>query len=136
MKQGLWHCFIFNSYMKLCGTYSEMKTITKSLFKVSQPRESYNQLDRRDQVIIFRLRIGHNRLNKHFHRLNIVRSPRCPYGEDDQTADHILQDCRLQELTDPEREHVVYYRKSPGQVVRACGYATEYDFITASGVEV
>ena len=75
-------------------TYTEMKTVVKSLFKVPQPPDSYHQLSRQEQVIIFRLRTGHNRLNRHLHRLKIVSSPRCQCGEGDQTADHILQDCR------------------------------------------
>ena len=75
-------------------SYTEMKTVIKSLFRVSQPRDSYSQLSRQEQVIIFRLRTGHNRLNKHLHRLKIVRSPGCKCGDDDQTAEHILQDCR------------------------------------------
>ena len=116
-------------------TYSEMKTITKSLFKVSQPRESYNKLDRRDQVIIFRLRTGHNRLNKHLHRLNIVRSPRCPCGEDDQTAKHILQDCRnlqtLRENTWPTTESLQDKLYGPVDMLQKTT-----QFITASGVQV
>ena len=112
-----------------------MNTITKSLFKVSQPREIYNQLDRRDQVIIFRLRTGHNRLNKHLHRLNIVRSPKCPCGEDDQTAKHILQDCRnlqtLRENTWPTTESLQDKLYGPVDMLQKTT-----QFITASGVQV
>ena len=135
MKQGLWHCFIFNSYMKLCGTYSEMKTITKSLFKVSQPRESCNKLDRPDQVIIFRLRTGHNRQNKHLHMLNIIRSWRCPCGKDDQTAKHILQDCRnlqtLRENTWSTTESLQEKLYGPMDMLQKTTH-----FITASGVQL
>ena len=57
----------------------------------------------------------------------------CPCGEDDQTAEHILKDCR-----NLKREHVVYYRKSPGQAIRAFGYETEddtfYHFVWCSSV--
>ena len=35
----------------------------------------------------------------------------------------------LQEPTDPDREHMAYHWKSPGQAIRACGYATEDDAI-------
>ena len=81
--------------------YTEMKTFVKSLFRVPQPRSSYTQLTRQEQVIIFRLRTGHNRLNHHLHRLKIVRSPNCQCGEEDQTVKHILQDCdKLQMLRD------------------------------------
>ena len=80
-------------------SYDEMKTVVKALFKVPQPNDSYHQLTRQDQVIIFRLRTGHNKLNKHLHRLKIAASSRCQCQEDDQTAEHILQECRnLQSL--------------------------------------
>ena len=72
----------------------EMNTIIKSLFKTPQPRDSYHQLTRQEQVIILRLRTGHNRLNNHMNkRFRIAPSPRCPCGEADQTAEHVLQEC-------------------------------------------
>ena len=47
-------------------------------------------------MIIFRLRTGHNRLNYHLNkRFRLAPSPLCPCGEDDQTAEHILQDCGI-----------------------------------------
>ena len=73
---------------------AEMKTIIKSLHRTPQPQDSYHQLTRQQQVVIFRLRTGHNRLNHHLHRrFRLVPSPLCPCGEADQTAEHILQDC-------------------------------------------
>ncbi|KAK7097237.1 hypothetical protein V1264_004247 [Littorina saxatilis] len=45
-------------------------------------------------VTIFRLRTGHNRLNKHLHsKLKVVPSPMCPCGEAEQDTHHIPQDC-------------------------------------------
>ena len=47
------------------------------------------------------LRSGHNRLNAHMHtKLNIVPSPTCPCGEEDQTTEHVLQRCNIHQ---PER---------------------------------
>jgi len=88
---------------------TEMKTIIKSLYRPQQPRDSYHQLPRPDQVVIFRLRTGHNRLLHHLHKkMHLVPSPRCPCGEADQTAEHVLQDCRsfsaLREETWPQPE--------------------------------
>ena len=58
-------------------------------------------LDRPGQVVLARLRSGHNRLNAHMHRkLKIVPSPTCPCGEEDQTTEHILQRCNRHQ---PER---------------------------------
>ena len=74
---------------------TEMNTIIKSLFRTPQSTDSYHQLTRQEQVIIFRLRTGHNRLNCHMNkRFKLVPSPRCPCGEADQTAEHVLQECR------------------------------------------
>lgn len=78
----------------------EMKTIIKSLFRPHATRDSYHQLTRQQQVIIFRLRTGHNRLNQHMHRrFHLAPSPFCPCGRAEQTTEHILQDCpELQDL--------------------------------------
>ena len=72
----------------------EMNTIIKTLFRTPQSTDSYHQLTRQEQVIIFRLRTGHNRLNCHMNkRFRLAPSPRCPCGEADQTAEHVLQEC-------------------------------------------
>ena len=74
---------------------NEMKTIIKSLYKVPEKKDSYHQLSRQEQVTIFRLRTGHNRLNHHmFRKLNLVISPLCPCGEEDQDTAHVLQRCK------------------------------------------
>ena len=41
-------------------TYEEMKTIIKSLHKPVKAQGTYLKLNRREQVMIFRLRTGHN----------------------------------------------------------------------------
>ena len=116
-------------------TYTEMKTVVKSIYKVPHPPDSYHQLSRQEQVIIFRLRTGHNRLNKHLHRLNLVRSPRCQCGEGDQTADHILQDCRdlqnLRNSTWPVAAGVQDKLYGPVDVLRRTAL-----FIIGSGIRV
>ena len=78
----------------------EMKAIIKSLFRSCSTRDSCHQLTRPQQVTIFRLRTGHNRLNHHMHRrFRLAPSPSCPCGQAEQTTEHILQDCpELQDL--------------------------------------
>ena len=54
----------------------------------------YNGRTRQEQVNVFRLRTGHNRLNQHMYaRFRIGESSRCPCGAPSQTAEHILQHC-------------------------------------------
>ena len=55
--------------------------------------DPYYHLSREDQVIIFRLRTGHNRMNAHMKRINLTQSDFCPCGNAPMTPDHILQDC-------------------------------------------
>ena len=75
-------------------THEEKKTVVKSLMKPKTTRDDYHLLDRWEQVIIFRLRTGHNRLNYHMHtKLKLSPSPQCPCGTEQQTAEHILQRC-------------------------------------------
>ena len=74
-------------------SYEEMKSIIKSLHKPRTDHKNYLMLNRREQVIIFRLRTGHNRLNAHMNRLKLVRSSQCNCGTDIQTAEHVLNHC-------------------------------------------
>ena len=77
----------------------EVKTIIKTLHRTPQPQDSYHLLSRPQQVVIFRLRTGHNRLNQHLHKkMHVVPSPMCPCGEAEQDMAHILQDCRSHQL--------------------------------------
>ena len=84
-------------------TLAEMKTIMKSLYKPTLPPDSFHQLSRQEQVVIFRLRTGHNRMNHHLHRhFHVVPSPLCCCGEAEQTTEHVLQVCRS--LQEPREE--------------------------------
>ena len=68
----------------------------KTLLKPRAERDDYHTLNRKEQVIILRLRSGHNRLNHHLAtKLKLVPSPICPCGKTDQTTEHILQECEL-----------------------------------------
>ena len=76
------------------ASFREVKTIIKSLHRPTKLTDGYQGLSRAEQVCIFRLRTGHNRLNHHMHtRFRIGESPRCPCGAAAQTAEHILQYC-------------------------------------------
>ncbi len=72
----------------------EMRTIIKSLYQKPQQKDSYHELNRQEQVTIFRLRTGHNRLNKHLSRMKMVPSPKCQCGDADQDEMHVRQHCK------------------------------------------
>ena len=85
-------------------TYTDEKTIIKTLSKKKwkQQHPNYNQsdslhkLNRTEQVILFRLRAGHNRLNAHmYNKLKVGESEMCPWNADIMTAEHLLQHCQL-----------------------------------------
>ena len=76
-------------------TYSEVKTIIKAkeqnLFKQNHPHSNrndpYHLLTRHEQVSIFRLRTGHNRLRNHlFHMLKIGDTDQCRCRTGSQTT--------------------------------------------------
>ena len=72
--------------------YQEKTTIIKTALKPRKEKDAYHLLDRPGQVVLARLRSGHNRLNAHIHRkLKFVPSPTCPCGGENQTTEHILQ---------------------------------------------
>jgi ribonuclease HI len=76
-------------------SYKEKVTIIKSLTRPRQEADAYHLLSRAEQVIMVRLRSGHNRLNAHMHKkYRLAPSPTCPCGTEDQTAEHILQRCK------------------------------------------
>jgi ribonuclease HI len=74
--------------------YKEKKTMIKTKLKTRKERDDYHLLQREEQVLLLRLRSGHNRLNHHMAtKLKLVPSPLCPCGKENQTAEHILQAC-------------------------------------------
>jgi ribonuclease HI len=76
--------------------YSEMKRAIQAIRREqNQPNDEYHILDRHGQIIIFRLRTGHNRLNKHMYKLRLSDTPMCTCGLSEQTSEHVLQDCPL-----------------------------------------
>ena len=78
--------------------FEEAKVMIKQTGRYPVHRDDYHFLSRKQQVIIFRLRTGHNRLNQHmYHKFRLVETPQCDCREGDQTAEHILQHCRLTE---------------------------------------
>ena len=75
-------------------TYKERRTIIKSSYRLTVERDDYHLLSRKEQVTIFRLRTGHNRLNHHMYsKLRLVPSSNCSCGIGDQTVEHVLQSC-------------------------------------------
>ena len=60
--------------------------------------KSYYVLTRREQVTVFRLRTGHNRLNDHLcSKPRIGHTEQCPCGTGCQTTEHMLQSCPIYE---------------------------------------
>ena len=85
-------------------TYREVKSIIKSSLnnKWEESHPEYNKqdgvycLNRRGQTTIFRLRTGHNRLKYHIHKIfKVGETDLCSCGQAAETAQHVLQDCRL-----------------------------------------
>ena len=87
--------------------YSDKKTSSRLSFtrngaKTEHPKfnkiDGYHRLIRADQVIMLRLRTGHNRMRAHlFNRLKIGESDLCPCDTAPMTTAHLLQDCPLHE---------------------------------------
>ena len=83
-------------------SYPEVKTILKakqhSKWRHKHPRynkaDPYYLLTRREQVTVFRLRTGHNRLNYHLYsKLRIGHTEQCPCVTGSQATEHLLQFC-------------------------------------------
>ena len=125
-------------------SYPEVKTILKakqrSEWRQKHPRynkaDPYYLLTRREQVTVFRLRTGHNRLNYHLYsKPRIGHTEKCPCGTGSQTAEHLLQSCPIYE---PLRkgiwpDHTLVARKLYGSLRDLGCTAT---FIEETGVSI
>ena len=114
-------------------TYSEVKTIIKAkqqnLFKQNHPHSNrnnpYHLLTRHEQVSIFRLRTGHNRLRNHlFHKLKIGdRSVSMQnWVADNRTSHSLLPKPRVATKADLARPntHEPETLRQPGGPARHC----------------
>ena len=82
------------------ASFSEKKTLIRALTMPRSQRDDNHLLSRKQQVILVRLRTGHNRLNSHMHgKRKLAPSPNCPRGQEDQTTKHVLQRCPLHKAT-------------------------------------
>ena len=82
-------------------SYREVSTMLRSLFQqewrnthqVGAEKDAMWQLNRAQQVTIFRLRTGHCRLLSYLYRLRLAPTDDCPCGTGSQTPEHLLQTC-------------------------------------------
>ena len=62
------------------------------------PKDSILKLNRTDQVVLFRLRTGHNKMKAHmYNKLKIGETDRCPCNTGPMNTEHILQHCPAHE---------------------------------------
>ena len=70
-------------------TIKQKRTIIKNIFRVKKIHDDYHKLYRAGQVILIRLRTGHNRLNAHMNKkMKLVPSSMCICNIEDQTTDN------------------------------------------------
>ena len=75
-------------------TIRQKKSIIMNNSRVKKIHDEYHKLDRAGQVILVRLRTGHNRLNAHMNRkMKLIPSSMCICNIEDQTTQHIIQRC-------------------------------------------
>ena len=125
-------------------SYVEVKTILKvkqhSKWMLNHPQynktDPYYLLTRREQVTVFRLRKGHNRLNHHLYsKLQISHTEQCPCGTGSQTTEHLLQSCPIYKLLRKGiwQDHTPIACKLYGSLGDLWGTAT---FIGETGVSI
>ena len=75
-----------------------MRTTGRNVYQYMsgpRPKDSINNLHRREQSIIFQLRTGHICLNNYIHRIKPQHPSACPLcGEPEETVQHHLFNCR------------------------------------------
>ena len=50
--------------------------------------------ERRKEIVIYRLRLGHVGVNQYFHRFNMSNTENCNYCQASETIEHLLLACR------------------------------------------
>ena len=63
------------------------------LIESTQKEDNLRQLNRFEQVTIFRMRTGHCKLSSHLYKLKLCDTNECHCGTSIQTVEHVLQDC-------------------------------------------
>ena len=77
---------------------------------VGRQQQHYHTLDRAGQVTLNRLRTGHNRLNSHMHRrMNLVPSPLCTCGTEDQITEHIIKEVQHTNISENRYGQTQHY---------------------------
>ena len=124
-------------------SYAEAKTLLKNCFYkswkerhgISTEKDGLNNLNRKQQVTIFRLRTGHTRLLAHLYKLKITYTDECQCGTASQTPEHVLQNCplfaELRQATWPEGMDFEEKLWGPAETLRLTT-----DFITATRLDV
>ncbi|KAK7097114.1 hypothetical protein V1264_004138 [Littorina saxatilis] len=125
-------------------SYKEAKTLLQRKKKENwkkrngdyNPQEDpINKLDRRSQTTIFRLRTGHCGLKKHLKRLGLADDAHCECGSEEQTPEHILQNC-------PHLETIrqKFWQEETSVGAKLWGPADELrktaDFLAATGLRI
>lgn len=82
-------------------TYHQKKQMIKATRRPQTPtQDDYHIMNRSEQVIILRLRTGHNRLRSHMYtKFKIGNTAMCTCGQTTQNAEHILQECTEYEIS-------------------------------------
>ena len=98
-KNGTQQTQIVNP-ISLSEAKSAIKSLQQTKWLTEHPNykknDAYHNLTRPEQVIVFRLGTGHNRLNYHLYKkFNVGSSEQCPCNTDRMTAEHILQSCPI-----------------------------------------
>ena len=81
-----WH-----SVQSIC----EFKMLVNKKYQPSPPPPYYGQGDRWSSVLHTRLRLGHNTLNRHLHRIGVRETPSCECGFPVESEVHYLLQCPL-----------------------------------------
>ena len=76
----------------------QLEVWMKSYVMLANKADPYYLLTRREQVTVFRLRTGQNRLNYHLYsKLRIGHTEQCPCDTGSQTTEYLLQSCPIYE---------------------------------------
>ncbi len=88
-------------------------------------KKSINGRNRKEEVIMTRMRLGHSGLNASLFLIGVHETGLCENCGEKETVEHVIYDCKRY---DEERKELISYLNERGKVNKDLEYLLGYDF--------
>ncbi|XDV19448.1 hypothetical protein PO909_024918 [Leuciscus waleckii] len=109
------------------GSASESLLIKRHLYNIKKivGKKCINGRNRKEEVIMTRMRLGHSRLNASLFIIGVHETGLCENCGEKETVEHVIYNCKR---FDEERKELISYLNERGKVNKDLTYLLGYDF--------